>query len=98
MKMHNIFIITGYNRFLSLYIVRYILVIKSRKKLVIISIIWFEFMALFKFVGILNFGVKIKIDLVISLISLAKSVFNFDYLSLVVAFLYKIFMFFLISL
>lgn len=98
MKIHNIFIITGYNQFLFLHIVKYISVIKSRKKLVIISIVWFELIALFKFAGILNFEVKIRIDLAINLISLAKSAFDFDCLSLAVAVLCKMSIFLLISL
>lgn len=51
-------------------------------------------MALFKFIRILNFRVGIGMNLAMGLTVLADSAFNFDCLSLVVAFLYEISMVF----
>lgn len=88
------FNIIGFSRFLPLHIIRHISVITSRKRLVAVVAIWFKFMALFKFAKILNFKVRIEMDLATSLILSANSIFDFDCLSLIVAFLYKIPIFF----
>lgn len=68
------------------------------KIFVAVAAIWFELIALFKFAKILNYRVEIRIDLITGLNFLANSASNFNCLSLVVTFLYKISIFLLVSL
>lgn len=65
--MFNIFNIIRPNRFLSLYIIRHISIVKSRKKLVVVAIIWFESIVLSKVVRIFNSRIEIEINLIIDL-------------------------------
>lgn len=81
-----------------MYIIKYISVIISKKGLVTIAAVWFESTILFKVAKIFNSKVKIGIDLAISLIFCADSISNFDHLILVVALIYKTFIFLLILL
>ena len=96
--MNDMFNITGCSRFSSLHIVRHISVIKFKERLAAAAAVWFKLMALFNFVGIVNFGVEIGMDLATGLTSLADSASDFDRLSLVVVFLCETFMFFLLLL
>lgn len=92
------FKITKCSRFLSLHIIRYILVIKSKEGLVAVTAIWFEFTTLFKFARILNYELGIGIDLTTSLTFLANSASDFNRLSLGVAFLCEMSIFLLVPL
>lgn len=92
--MHSIFNITRYNRFLSLHIVKQILIVKSREKLVTIVAVKFKLTALFKSAEIYKSRVRIQIDLAMSLISSTDSASDFDCLSLTVAFLCETSIFF----
>lgn len=76
--MHNIFNITIYFRFLSLYVVIYISVIKSRERLVAVIAVWVKFTTLFKFAKILNSKATIGIDLRTCLTYLANTASNFN--------------------
>lgn len=66
--MQNMFNITKSSKFLSLHIIIHISIIKFRKKFIAITTIWFGLTALFKVVEIFNFGVKIRINLILYLI------------------------------
>lgn len=89
------FSIIKFRQFFSLYIIKYISIITSKKKLIVIEIICFKLTTLFKVTKIFTSKIEIKIDWVISLVFQINLVFNFNYLILAVTSICKISIFFL---
>lgn len=63
---------------MTLYVVRYISVVKSREGLVAVAAVWFKFTSLFKFAEILNSRAIIGKDLRTCLIYSADTASDFD--------------------
>lgn len=82
---------------MTLHIAGHISVVKFKERLITVTVVWFKFIVLFKFAGILNFEVEIKMNLIIGLTFLTNSVSDFDCLSLAIAFLCKMFIFLLVQ-
>lgn len=66
--MHNISNINKSNKFLLLLIIKYISIIKFRKKFITIATIWLESIILSKVIQIFNSKIRIRKNLVSGLI------------------------------